>query len=79
MQHDSNADSRPGDLAAGCDVRLASRVTPAVDRRLRLLALIQREPVSHVLTRLLDQVLPPADELIDQLRRGDAGAAEAVA
>ena len=79
MQHDSNADSRPDGNAAPCDVRLASRVSPAVDRRLRLLVLIQRQPLSHVLTQLLDEVLPPADELIDQLRHGGAGTAEAVA
>lgn len=78
MQHDSEADRRNGDKAAGCDVRLASRVSPAVDRRLRLLVLIQRQPLSHVLTQLLDQALPAADELIDQLRNGDEPA-EAVA
>jgi hypothetical protein len=45
------------------DVRLATRITPAVDRRLRMLALVTSQPLSHVLVGLLDQVLPPADEL----------------
>lgn len=54
-----------------CDVRLATRVSPAVNRRLRLLVLIQGQPLSHVLTQLLDTALPPADELIDQLRHDD--------
>jgi hypothetical protein len=79
VQNDSDADRRNGDKAAGCDVRLASRVSPTVDRRLRLLVLIQRRPLSHVLTQLLDQALPPDHELIDQLRQGDAEPVEAVA
>lgn len=49
------------------DVRLATRITPAVDRRLRMLALIKSQPLSHVLTGLLDQVLPAADELASLL------------
>jgi hypothetical protein len=49
------------------DVRLATRITPAVDRRLRMLALARSQPLSHVLTGLLDQVLPPADELASML------------
>lgn len=77
MHADSNADGRNGDRAALCDVRLATRVSRPVSRRLRLLALIQDQPISHVLTQLLDQALPPADELIDQLRRDEP--AEAVA
>ncbi|HEV2450968.1 MAG TPA: hypothetical protein VGS62_03480 [Streptosporangiaceae bacterium] len=49
------------------DVRLATRITPAVDRRLRMLALAKSQPLSHVLTGLLDQALPPADELASML------------
>ena len=49
------------------DVRLATRITPAVDRRLRMLALARSQPLSHVLTGLLDQALPPADELASAL------------
>ena len=49
------------------DVRLATRITPAVDRRLRMLALVKSQPLSHVLTGLLDQVLPSADELASLL------------
>ena len=46
-----------------CDVRLATRISPAVDRRLRMLALVQSQPLSHVLDGLLDRVLPAAGEL----------------
>lgn len=49
------------------DVRLATRITDGVDRRLRMLALASRRPLSHVLDGLLDQVLPPADELATRL------------
>jgi hypothetical protein len=49
------------------DVRLATRITSAVDRRLRMLALARSQPLSHVLTGLLDQALPSADELASKL------------
>ena len=52
------------------DVRLATRITSAVDRRLRMLALAKSQPLSHVLTGLLDQVLPTADELASALADG---------
>ena len=45
------------------DVRLATRISPAVDRRLRMLALVKGQALSHVLVALLDRALPPADEL----------------
>ena len=49
------------------DVRLATRITAAVDRRLRMLALVERQSLSHVLVVLLDQALPAADELASLL------------
>ena len=49
------------------DVRLATRITAAVARRLRMLALVNSQPLSHVLVSILDQVLPPADELASLL------------
>lgn len=52
------------------DARLATRITTPVDLRLRMLALLKGEPLSHVLDGLLDQVLPPADELASQLGHG---------
>ena len=79
MQQDSNAEC-PGERLA--DIRLATRISPAVDYRLRMLALAERRPLSHVLTQLLDQVLPPADVLLQQLRDSGpvpAPAAKAVA
>lgn len=49
------------------EVRLATRITAEVDRRLRMLALVKSRPLSHVLVGLLDQALPPADELASLL------------
>jgi hypothetical protein len=49
------------------DVRLATRITTTVDRRLRMLALARSQPLSHVLVGLLDQALPSADELASLL------------
>ena len=49
------------------DVSLTTRITSAVDRRLRMLALARSQPLSHVLTGLLDQALPSADELASAL------------
>jgi hypothetical protein len=51
----------------GYDVPLGTRITAAVDRRLRMLALVKSQPLSHVLVSLLDQALPPADELASLL------------
>lgn len=59
------------------DVRLATRITPAVDRRLRMLALAKSQPLSHVLTGLLDQALPPADELASMLATAEVDEAAA--
>jgi hypothetical protein len=53
--------------------RLATRITEDVDARLRLAALLQRLPLCHVLTGLLDRALPAADELAGQLARKGAG------
>jgi hypothetical protein len=53
-----------------CDVRIATRITSAVDRRLRMLALVKGQPMNHVLVGLLDQVLPSADELAVLLAAG---------
>jgi hypothetical protein len=58
------------------DVRLATRITNGVDRRLRMLALARSQPLSHVLVSLLDQVLPPADELAALLGNSQPDAAE---
>jgi hypothetical protein len=61
------------------DVRLATRITTPVDRRLRMLALIRRQPLSYVLVGLLDQALPSADELAAALGDDEALEAGAVA
>lgn len=57
------------------DVKLGARITETVDRRLRMLALVKGQALSHVLDALLDQHLPPADELAALL----GGSGEAVA
>lgn len=62
----SYTDRWKDDLMAG-DVPLSTRITPLVDRRLRMLALVKGQPLSRVLVSLLDQVLPPADELASLL------------
>ena len=62
-----NADVRRKDTSMACDVRIATRISSAVDRRLRMLALVDRRSLSSVLDSLLDQVLPPAEELASRL------------
>lgn len=62
---------------AAAEVRLDARISPAVNRRLRMLALVKGQPLSHVLSVLLDGALPPAEELAASLAIDDA--AEAVA
>ena len=61
------------------DVRLATRISPAVDRRLRMLALVKSQPLSHVLVALLDKALPPAEELASLLGAESAGPGEVAA
>lgn len=58
------------------DVPLATRITTTVDRRLRMLALVRSQPLSHVLVSLLDQALPPVDELASLLRDGASSQAD---
>jgi hypothetical protein len=60
------------------NVTLGARITANVDRRLRMLALIQRQPLNSVLTGLLDKALPSADELAGLLRDGQGADPEAV-
>ena len=48
-----------------------------MDRRLRMLALARSQPLSHVLTGLLDQALPPADELASMLATAEIDEAAA--
>jgi hypothetical protein len=61
------------------NVTLATRITASVDRRLRMLVLLQRQPLNSVLTALLDKALPSADELAGLLRDGQGDGREAVA
>ena len=59
--------------ASACDVRLATRISEPVDRRLRLAALVRRMSLSQFLDQLLDQALPPVAELAEQIQGGTAG------
>jgi hypothetical protein len=52
------------------DARLATRISEPVDRRLRLAALVRRMPLGQFLDHVLDQALPPVDQLADQIRGG---------
>jgi hypothetical protein len=45
-------------------IRLATRISEDVDRRLRLAALVRRMPLSQ----LLDQALPPVAELAERMK-----------
>src|ERR1035438_7928944 len=56
------------ELMARYDHRIATRISGDADIRLRLAALAQRRSLSAVLTDVLDQVLPTADELVQRLR-----------
>jgi hypothetical protein len=47
--------------------RLATRITPGVDARLRQLALVRRRRISHVMDEVLDAALPKAVDLITEM------------
>lgn len=49
--------------------RLATRISPGVDQRLRVYASLTGTRLSHILDRALDVALPSADALADQIRR----------
>ena len=51
--------------------RLVTTISGPVDRRLRMFALLQRRRLSDVLTSLLDQALPPVEELAGDLRENE--------
>ena len=52
--------------------RLVTTISDPVDRRLRLFALLRRQPLSRALSALLDEALPSADELVGELRESEA-------
>lgn len=55
---------------ADYDKRLATRIAAGVDARLRLLALLRGQCLSHVITDLLDQALPDLAVMAGQLQEG---------
>jgi predicted HicB family RNase H-like nuclease len=50
--------------------RLATRISSDVDDRLRLAALMRRMRLCQLLDQVLDQALPSAAELTEQMRKG---------
>lgn len=58
------------------DVRIATRITRAVDRRLRMYALVKGQPISQVLVTLLDEALPSAEDLALALSDSPGGSTE---
>lgn len=57
-------------LAPSCDVRLATRISKPVNRRLRLAALVRQTTISQLLDHVLDQALPPVADLAAQIQGG---------
>jgi hypothetical protein len=76
-QHHRVLTGKRGGLMARYDRRIATRITRDADNRLRLAALAFRRPLSALLTEVIDQALPTADELTERLREDsvEAGAA----
>jgi len=56
------------------DTRLATRIPGELDRRLRLLAVLSRRPLAHVLADLLSRQLPTEAELAARLQQIGAAA-----
>ena len=52
--------------------RLVTRITPALDRRLRTPAAVSGRHITSVLEAALDKGLPTADELAEEIRQGGA-------
>ena len=48
--------------------RLATAITGGVDRRLRLAALVRRMPLNQFLDQVLDQALPPVEDLAERMK-----------
>ena len=63
-------------LPAALTARLATRISGAVDRRLRLAAVLRDARSGEFLDQLLDQALPPAAELADQMNGAPAMSTE---
>jgi hypothetical protein len=53
-------------VAKDYTARLAARITPSVDTRLRQLALLHRRRISHLLDDVLDAALPTSEDLAAQ-------------
>jgi hypothetical protein len=47
--------------------RLATRITPSVDTRLRQLALLRHRRINHLLDEILDTALPTPADLLTQM------------
>ena len=60
------------------EVRFATRLSVSVDKRLRMLAILEGRPLGHVLDDVLDKALPSAEELAGRLG-AEAGRPEVAA
>jgi hypothetical protein len=54
------------------NARLNTWISPGVDERLRLLALLRRQRLGRLLSHLLDQALPSAGELAAQIQEASS-------
>ena len=51
-------------------VRLATSITEGVDRRLRAAALVRKIPLNRLVDQVLDEALPPVEELAERMKGG---------
>jgi hypothetical protein len=54
-------------VAKNYSTRLATRITPGVDARLRQLALARHRRISHVLDEVLNAALPTTADLLTEM------------
>ena len=62
--------TNPEEELMAYDRRIATRISGDADIRLRLAALVLRRPLSALLSDVIVQGFPPADELAQRLRDG---------
>ena len=58
--------------AAGKE-RVAADVPADVARRLRMWAALRRKPAAHIVSELVCQGVPTADQLVEQIQHNGAG------
>jgi hypothetical protein len=63
----------PRDLAAGAKERISADVPADIAQRLRMWAALRRMKAAHIVSELVCQAVPTADQLAAQLRQNGAG------